>query len=85
MNTTPATITEATTHYGFKIVFVENYAAVDATTGVPCIVTEWYENGCLISAEGFKVRKDGTPYARKCSLRVTAPDNVRAALASITD
>lgn len=83
--TADAIIKEAKLHYGLKIVWTEDYPAVDAATGTPCFVTEWYVNGSLITAEGFKVRKNGTRYARKQALRVPTPDNVRAALSAIPD
>lgn len=80
-----AVITRAFNHYGLPTVFVEDYAAVNVNTGSSCFVTEWYYNGGMVTAEGFKVRKDGTRYARKCSLSVTPPANVRAALDNITN
>lgn len=43
-------------------------------------VFDFYENGCLITAEGCRYKKDGTPYIRRQCLSVEVPANVREAL-----
>lgn len=70
-------------HYGFITAWVAPYRTTDHY-GNEVEVTEWYVNGCLYTAEGFKVKKDGTLYARKSSLSVKVPANVQQALDSFS-
>jgi hypothetical protein len=49
-------------------------------------ITEFYQDGCVIVAKGWHVRKNGE-YAKgpKQSACIGAPDNVRAALKEIRE
>ena len=76
------TIESAAIHYGFATVWVTEYATTDRQ-GNPVIVDSFYRNGCLITAEGYRVRKDGTPYARRQVVDVVAPIEVVTALESL--
>lgn len=81
--TTP-TIVKAEMHYGIPTVWVESYEATDRATGSPVVVEMFYVNGCLITAEGARVRKDGQRYSRSQCVTVPTPENVRAALDALT-
>ena len=61
------------------VVTVEPYRTTDYA-GNPVEVHVIYGNGGLITAEGVRIKKNGTPYARRQTVNVTIPANVRAAL-----
>lgn len=60
------------------IVTVEPYRV--ATRSGAVVVAMFYGNGSLITAEGWKIKKDGTPSARRQVVPVPIPANVRKAL-----
>ena len=75
-------IESAAIHYGFPTVRVTEYATTDRQ-GNPVIVDTFYRNGFHITAEGYRVRKDGTPYARHQVVNVSVPSEVVSALDSM--
>ena len=70
-------------HYGFPTVWVTEYQTTDRQ-GNPVIVDTFYQNGFLITAEGYRVRKDGSPYARHQAVDVLIPAEVASALEGVT-
>lgn len=82
MATNPLPTIECVRHsesLGDLVVDVEPFRT-DDLDGQPVVVYRWYGNGGLITAEGFRVKKDGAEYARLQVLRVGTPTNVREAL-----
>lgn len=65
---------------GDLLVTVEPYRTTDSITGDAVEVATFYGNGGLITAEGFRVRKNGALYARRQVITVRVPAAVREAL-----
>lgn len=73
-------------HYGFITAFVEHGQRMTDVDGVEFMPDVFYFNGGnRITCEGFKVKKDGTLYARGCCMIVHTPENVKKALHDFRD